>query len=475
MVFSRFLILLTTLFITSQAFAQISITNVNTAYSRATGKLVGDATTTTVTTTTLLGGVSGTCTGSTSSSSTCNSCADGTAPCNTRRIHNDLIIEITFTFTDSSGKQGPVRVTTDLDDGEKNLTVVQKPSGDITSGSSITIGIQWSEICDKLFGGGSCNDASTLSNLGQSEALRIGVDIDGDDEWTSTSEFSTELRFTVADIGSATTTLCDDATTTDPNGPCNFLAYPGDSKIFLEEVQAGCSFPQVDGSDSEIQALRVFYTEDSTNAFPTFETSTFKDIELTGDSSSCSGTIGEVALASNEVDGLTNGTLYRFAIGALDEANNLGMVTDNSGSSDDPNDNTTCFNQTDEDWPLNCFMATPSEVIGLIEEEFDCFITTATYGTAFRPKVEVFRAFRNRFLKSNWIGQKIINSYYKVSPPIAHWIRNNPNSKPVMRFILWPLWFFAKACLEYPLIILMSLLTLLALVGRKTFKKGGLL
>lgn len=60
-----------------------------------------------------------------------------------------------------------------------------------------------------------------------------------------------------------------------------------------------------------------------------------------------------------------------------------------------------------------------------------CFIATAVYGDPWAPEVDALRRFRDLRLRpySIWV-------YYRVSPPIADWLRGQPRIARIMRFFL---------------------------------------
>lgn len=69
----------------------------------------------------------------------------------------------------------------------------------------------------------------------------------------------------------------------------------------------------------------------------------------------------------------------------------------------------------------------------------DCFIATAAFGTEMEPEVETLRQFRDNHLLTNKAGRLFVNTYYKVSPPIADAIRESDKAKSVVRSVLSPL------------------------------------
>ena len=56
----------------------------------------------------------------------------------------------------------------------------------------------------------------------------------------------------------------------------------------------------------------------------------------------------------------------------------------------------------------------------------NCFIATAVYGNKMAPQVVTLRGFRDNVLKKSYLGRKFVTVYYKVSPPIATWLKGQP-------------------------------------------------
>lgn len=457
----RFSIIIIALLFSLPSFATINIVTIDTTrVSAIEGVLFGDVNTNT---NTIYAGLTNNsnCQSQTSTS-VCNSCSGNPgSACNTRAVHDTLLFRITFNSTEA----GPILVTPDVVGTTTQIDYTGYTQGlQLAANQDQTIEIRWEDICTTLLSTSGCNGITLGTSA--SGRIRIGVDSSGDNTLDD-GEFATDINFVFGDISGASTAATaasvnyctgDSTDTGKEVAACNFIAYPGDSKIFLESVRTGCEFPTVDNSDANISAVRVFYTTDGTE--PDLSTTSFSDVAVGTVSTSCSGSGTQlISLANSEVTGLTNGTTHKFAVAVVDEAQNVGFLT--TGSATSLNDNTTCNTNDNTDWPnQNCQMATPNEVIGLIEDEFDCFITTATYGSPFRPKVEDFRKFRNLYLKTNVVGRKLIDFYYDNSPPIAAWIRNNPQVKPVMRAILYPFWLFAKLSLQYSLTAVLGVLLL---------------
>lgn len=67
-----------------------------------------------------------------------------------------------------------------------------------------------------------------------------------------------------------------------------------------------------------------------------------------------------------------------------------------------------------------------------------CFIATAAYGSRLAPQVETMREFRDDYLLGNWLGERLVSLYYRVSPPVAGFIDEHPALKSVARVCLLP-------------------------------------
>lgn len=68
----------------------------------------------------------------------------------------------------------------------------------------------------------------------------------------------------------------------------------------------------------------------------------------------------------------------------------------------------------------------------------ECFIATAAYGTKFGPAVTLLRQFRDDVLMQSALGRKFVETYYKISPPIAQAIAENGFLKGLVRVVLTP-------------------------------------
>jgi len=76
------------------------------------------------------------------------------------------------------------------------------------------------------------------------------------------------------------------------------------------------------------------------------------------------------------------------------------------------------------------------------QSEFEvtrCFIATATFGTSMMNEINVLRNFRDQSLEPNFIGKKLINIYYSISPYIAKLIIKKEKLRAFTRFMLNPI------------------------------------
>ncbi len=67
-----------------------------------------------------------------------------------------------------------------------------------------------------------------------------------------------------------------------------------------------------------------------------------------------------------------------------------------------------------------------------------CFVATACYGTPMAKEVKALSCFRDEYLLSNFLGRIFVQTYYKVSPPIASFISKHPHLKNLVRCLLKP-------------------------------------
>jgi len=67
-----------------------------------------------------------------------------------------------------------------------------------------------------------------------------------------------------------------------------------------------------------------------------------------------------------------------------------------------------------------------------------CFIASAAYGSPSHPHVCILRDFKNEYLMTNTLGRKLVNVYYKYSPPVSDFIKKNKFLRFPVRVSLQP-------------------------------------
>lgn len=385
----------------------------------------------------IFGGMGGPdCSGQVTNTQTCNNCAaDTLAVCNTQRVYPALQLRIEFVDLDAAGRT----LITDTTTNNERVDLVDIESTEnqiVPAGNTHVAVINWSTLCSQ-FSTGNLSDCTASF----SRTLRLGVSENG------TNFSGTSLDFTVKLVNPSeagnTVTACDTAT----RGICNFSAYPGDEKVYLEDLESKGNFPS--DSNAQFSFFRIIYSSESfdssiLNPREAIDSDQYKDIPILSGTSNT-----EPDLADNTVDGLENNTLYFFRSMLIDEANNLMDITDNSVYTNDPNCGSDFTQPVDE---LLCpLTARPDEVIGLLAEDFNCFISTVAYGSSFAPKVKDFRAFRRKFLLPYDWGRRLNHYYYQVGPGLSQFIKEHNTLKALARGLLYPLWAFAKLSVNFGL------------------------
>jgi hypothetical protein len=105
-----------------------------------------------------------------------------------------------------------------------------------------------------------------------------------------------------------------------------------------------------------------------------------------------------------------------------------------------------------------------------------CFIATAAYGSYLAPEVMILRQLRDHVLLTNVLGKAFVRFYYRVSPPIADFIREHENLRSMTRWALSPLVYGVKYPKASGTILLVWLaVALMTFVGREKSREENLL
>ncbi len=185
-----------------------------------------------------------------------------------------------------------------------------------------------------------------------------------------------------------------------PTAPTNLKAEVGDRRLFL-------SWETATDIESGVKGYKVYYGTAS---------------------GSYSSSIDIGNNTSYELAGLTNGVTYFIAVSAYDYAGNEGAKSAEASE-------------------------TPQEVRGILglKDTGGCFIATAAYGSYEERHVKILREFRDGYLLTNIPGRAFVSLYYKVSPPIADFIRESEILKAFVRVALLPLIAVSWMLINYPL------------------------
>lgn len=188
-----------------------------------------------------------------------------------------------------------------------------------------------------------------------------------------------------------------------PTAPANLRAEVGDRRLFL-------SWDAATDDESGVAYYKVYYGT-STENYP-YST-------------------GPLYATSYELTGLTNYTTYYIAVTAYDYAGNEGAKSTEVSEA-------------------------PQEIRGILglKDTGGCFIATAAYGSYEERHVKILREFRDSYLLTNIPGRAFVSFYYRVSPPIADFIRGSEVLKALVRVALLPLIGFAWVLINHPVLCL---------------------
>lgn len=341
-----------------------------------------------------------------------------------------------------------------------------------TAGKDIVISLKWGDICNAVGASQDCNSSFRAT-------LKIGIDKDN----TQNGTFSEYVQFTISHRFVFDTPLAVISETAvpakDSDGFYYFTVYPGDSKVYIDKVAlpvansivpaatttgaASGATATEDVSKQTYSAMRVFAKPCQTNGacaagdFSSIDGSSEAwDLEYDGTAEK---------LTKNKVTNLVNGQSYVFAIASVDQGGNVSYFTDvNQGLNADLSAANYGLTQA----------ATPQAVNGLLDDQ-KCFIATAAFGSPMNEKVSILRAFRSQFLLKFSLGKYFVSKYYQYSPPMAEWLMEHPQYKPMVRTVLWPMIFLANSFLQMgPWGSLLILFAMISFVTYFIFKRRAL-
>ncbi|MDK1022107.1 MAG: hypothetical protein QGD90_10770 [Candidatus Hydrogenedentes bacterium] len=97
-------------------------------------------------------------------------------------------------------------------------------------------------------------------------------------------------------------------------------------------------------------------------------------------------------------------------------------------------------------------------------ETSGCLIATAAYGTPLAGEIDVLRSLRDRYMLRNALGMAFVDTYYRVSPPLADLVASEPALASLVRAMLHPLLIAARSAkAALTLTIMLSVMAMIAL------------
>ncbi len=384
--------------LSSSAFAKVTIVSI-------TGGSVVDASSSSYI---VYGGTAGTCANGTN---TCDSCSGGLTACNRARITASTVLTIQFS---SDAQTGYAMV------GDNTTGALVKDSIPlIAKGATGTVTLTWQEVCAKF----ATPDAD-CEGVDTAVALRVGIDSTNDDKLDSTTDDYATISFKVQATMAATVDP-DHAgsSVTASNGIYTWSIYPGDAKVYLENVGVDEGFPS-SANGILYSKFHLLYRK-GTCADESLLTN--KVDNAAGNYEVTTGIKSDGTLDDDRFLGFENEVQYVFKIAIEDQAGNIGLFYPNSAS--------LCASAPHSE--------TPSEVFGLLKNQKNCFIATAAFGSPFEKHVQTLRQFRDHVLLKFNLGKKLVSMYYDLSPPLAQIISESEPLKAATRIALTPVWTFA--------------------------------
>lgn len=397
---------------------------------------------------TIYGGIAGTC--AATGSGTCNSCGDTSQParaCNTKSVYSSLPITITFS-SDKVLNNARVKITTDAASGtgeSSELTFTANAAAGISTSVSLT----WGYLCqnDQNFTPTCTTTLLPEANFfNAARKIYLYVDENNDSDFADDGEKkSIDAKLQVLDASSTTINQQDFCIASDASkfGMCGYELAVGDSKFYLQKLftsstTEGTSPAKYSSGSPEWYGLAFFPVD-------------VADVNLISNKSIAPQIRqydSQFGLPDNTVTGLENYKNYCLLMGNVSKAQNIYKYNSINAS------------------PVNT-CAQPSEVVGMLTDK-KCFISTAAFGSEMADQVQLLRKFRNEFLLTNTFGRAFVKTYYKYSPPVAHFIEHSEILKGITRGLLYPFIAMAWLAVNFGMLpVIIILLSAMALIYKR--------
>lgn len=396
----------------------------------------------------------------------CNACTAATNVCDTagfvsacaeNSIQPDLLLTVQFTVDQVPA--GATQVSMKFNNGNQStITATNAPA--LVAGGTITAQFPWSAVCSAegmpgceiANGGGQIRDTITVgiadttgapvASAAQQFSLVIAYN---DPTYKAGYPPDPTSPFASDPVGSPFITGCNNV----PHAPfCDYSLGNDDSRVYVNDLQRN-TVGTTDGYVKWNSARFYFipYTAGlgataTTNGFCgiNIASASYADLFVTDKVNTDTG--GSSGVATNMIKGLSNDIPYVFLLATQDETTIVSYFMDQGQFVS----NAACAaGAVDGSCP---YIGYPGQVVGLLDDQ-KCFIATAAWGSPMEPQVMLLRQFRNQFLLTNPLGTWFVHTYYRLSPPLAHWIARHETARTVARTMLWPLVWMADAMIDH--------------------------
>jgi hypothetical protein len=421
----------------------------------------------------IYGGIAGTSCGG-DADKTCSSCLANTAGgngglqfCNDRRINSALVL--TMTVNSNQVDHAFPNIAFVSSSGAATNTIETQTgtaSGSVAKGSPGTISMLWSALCPlltPLSGTGSLNSSCQVVGVGTYfvGTFYVGLKAVNDTSpfVSGTDDYAT-IKIAVSTGDSTNPTIASASGT----GISYFEMISGDNKGTIGSLNCGTGSSFPNGTNIPFRWVRVLFekrTDPATDVFSKInEGSPHTDLQISA-TGTCSATSDSLTLSPIEItDGtihnadhtttgvsISNDSVYDMKVAVVDAAGNAEFYSD--GANDK-----VCNNVSSQN-PLShvpeCHTIRPAVVVGVLANQVNCFIATASYGSPMAGEVDTFRHFRDTYLIPTKLGLKFVRWYYNEGPAYAHFIRQKESYRAIARGFLWLPLQFAKISMAYGL------------------------
>lgn len=436
----KYLAYLLIFILSTPALAVIDVTNSNFSTSTSNSSV-------TDTQVTIWGGVSGTSTNDgTAVTDSCTIPSGSLDDCNPRQVGDDVLVRVTFT-SNSEIANGTAFIR--KSDQTTNLGFAT-----YTKGQTVTVQVSWSQLCENMSG-----KDSTCATTASGDFL-IGVQDSADAATTDTIPLKAYLIATKVHSPTCSSSGTDGEINV---GIIDYSAYMGDEKVYFPGpdnpaqanppiefcTESNGSVNTPDGGD--IVKVVAFYSLDNLADINSASKSKTMDID------------GEYPadLDPGFIEKFDNDVAVFTRLAIQDQAGNImGITPTDDQIAAAPSCPGIAKGDPDADIFACKYSTFPLEVAGLLAEDVNCFIATATFGSSMHETVKDFRAFRSKILLKSKFGSWLNKKYYKWGSYASHFIVKSPTLKKISRVALQPVWLFAVVSLKIGF-WLTSLLTLL--------------